>query len=516
MRRAGWVRQYAIAILLLALLQPSFHAHAATVGTGNCVQTVGSATGITVTTYSDRCVVKFTSTTATTWTVPRGVTKIWVLVVAGGGGGGSDEGGGGGGGGYIENENFAVTSQSVISLDIGAGGAAGTVASDLAADDGEDSTFSSLTAIGGGGGGSAINMNSTQKNGRTGGSGGGGAGESAYTLGTAGARTSGQGFAGGAGYSTRGGGGGGAAEAGNTDGTGLGGDGNGTTILNGASTSYFAGGGGGGGGNSATGSVSGGIGGGGVGGGGASYAPGAGSANTGGGGGGAGASPYADGAAGGSGIIVVNYQFDITAATITSSTTVTIVENTSTATTILTIKASESATMAIALGSDSADFVLTYSDSITSLLKFALIPDYENPQDGGGNNIYDFTLNLVDYSGNISTQAFSITVTDANESSSISPPTISGTAYKGVTLSVSVTLNAPGRVLFTVNGKRIPNCHIVPTTGSYPSFTATCQWKPAVTGGNYLRARLTPTSNTYEIKSSESTHVLVVRRATTR
>ena len=152
-------------------------ASALTVGSGNCIQNVGSTAGITVSTYSDRCVVKFTSTTPTTWTVPRGVSKIWLLVVGGGGGGGSDEGGGGGGGGYIETQTFLVAPTSTISLAVGTGGTGASDTSQLAGGDGGDSTFATLTAVGGGGAGSAINASSTLKDGRIGGSGGGGAGE---------------------------------------------------------------------------------------------------------------------------------------------------------------------------------------------------------------------------------------------------------------------------------------------------------------------------------------------------
>lgn len=492
-------------------------ATAATVGSGNCVQTVGSATGVTVTTYSNRCVVKFTSTVATTWTVPRGVTKVWVLIVGGGGGGGSDEGGGGGGGGYIENQNFSVTSQSSIPLAVGAGGAGATDTNQQTGGDGDDSVFSSLTAIGGGGGGSAINSSSVTKDGRLGGSGGGGAGEGGtYRLGVAGSGTSPQGFAGGAGYTGRGGGGGGANEAGNTNGASRGGDGKATTILDGSTSSYFAGGGGGGGGNYGTNTtVAGGLGGGGTGGAGTACRT-NGETNTGGGGGGAGTCLDFSGGDGGTGIIIVNYQFDNSAPTVTSSTSQSVAENTATSATILTVKTNESSTVTIASGTDGGNFVIVYNDSITSLLRFAIVPDFENPADTGANNVYNLTLNLEDYSGNTSSQAITITVTDAIESSAISSPSTVGTSYKGVNVAINVIVNAPGKVLFMVNGKRIPNCLAVATTGNYPSFVATCQWKPSVSGANVLKARLTPTSNTYDTKTSENTTIWVIKRTTTR
>ena len=628
MKKAAWSRLLTTLLFAFSSLVPVSPAKAASVGSGNCVQTVGSATGITVTTYSNRCVVKFTSTTATTWTVPRGVTKVWVLVVAGGGGGGSDEGGGGGGGGYIENQNFSVTSQSSISLSVGAGGSGAisqtVVANDYAGSDGDNSVFGSLTAIGGGGGGSAVNSStSVHKDGRAGGSGGGGSGKESYVLGGVGSGVAGQGFDGGIGTTTRGGGGGGASQVGNTNGTSIGGDGKGTKIFNGSTNTYYGGGGGGGGGNSTSGAVAGGAGGGGAGGGNATCQV-AGSANTGGGGGGGGGTggactDYA-GADGGSGIIVVNYQFDITAPTITSATTQSMAENTSTSSSILTITANESTTMAIAAGIDSADFTLTNSDSVTVRLKFAAVPNFEAPADVGADNIYNFTLNLEDYYGNTSTQAFvitvtdvneapvigsfsgaasasysvaentptlfnlsasdedagttlaysltgtdandfsisstgeltfnsgpdyedardsnsdnvylviawvsdgsltdsqtvTITVTDLNESGSVSIPTLSSEPKKGVSVTISVSLNAHGKVLFTANGKRMASCLAVRTTGTYPIVAASCTWKPSVTGRVYIQAKLTPTLNTFSIANSERLSLWVVKRTTTR
>lgn len=512
----------AIKVLLAAVL--TFHniaaissASAETVGTGNCAQTVGSRTGITVTTYSNRCVVKFTSTTATTWTVPRGVTKLWVLVVGGGGGGGSDEGGGGGAGGFVENQNFVVSSQSTITLDVGLGGVGATDTSGTAGNDGGSSVFGSITASGGGGGGSALNVNSVLKDGRTGGSGGGGAGEDAtYRLGVGGSATAGQGFAGGGGYSARGGGGGGAGEVGNTNAASRGGDGKSTTILNGSTSTFFAGGGGGGGGNSgSTTAVAGGNGGGGAGGAGTTC-PVDGTANTGGGGGGAGSCNDYQGGDGGTGIIIVNYQFDITDPTVTSATTQSVAENTPTSINVLTITASESTTMTFSAGADSAQFTLIYGDSTTSYLRFLSSPNFEAPTDIGANNIYEFTLALEDYSGNTSSQGFTITVTDVNEFGTISTPTLSATAYKGISVTISVSLNAAGKVLFTANGKRIAGCVSVRSTGSSPTITASCNWKPTVSGRVLLLAKFTPSVAGYAEATSEQLSVWVTNRSTRR
>jgi len=91
-------------------------------------------------------------TSSGTFTVPTGVTKVWVTAVGGGGGGVNREGStslafGGFSGAYI-TEQVTVTPAATVSVTIGAGGAgqANTAAS------GGSSSFGSLTASGGSGG----------------------------------------------------------------------------------------------------------------------------------------------------------------------------------------------------------------------------------------------------------------------------------------------------------------------------------------------------------------------------
>jgi hypothetical protein len=153
--------------------------------------------------------------------VPTGLSAR-VLVVAGGGGGGGGSsyavyGGGGGAGGVVYEEAFPI-SQKNTPVSVGDGGNNGVQAND--GKDGENSTFSSITAYGGGGGGAGPGWGLPEPNdGRPGGSGGGGGGD--WTTGTivlssGGACTApGQGTAGAApensGTSTEGGRGGGLA-----------------------------------------------------------------------------------------------------------------------------------------------------------------------------------------------------------------------------------------------------------------------------------------------------------------
>jgi hypothetical protein len=246
--------------------------------------------------------------------------EVEVLVVAGGGAGGgqggNDGSGGGGAGGLLYASSYGVSSGTGITVTIGAGGAG--VSAATTGNNGSNSVFGGLTAIGGGGGGSEASE--AARFGRPGGSGGGAGGYGSSYLGGAG--ITGQGNKGGDNKQTGGGGinygggGGGGAGAPGQDGNntvvgqlGLGGDGLPYSI-SGFST-YYAGGGGCGGGYSAPGSA-GGLGGGGKGGDSAtSRAAGTSGVNyTGGGGGGAGGSVVGgsgNSGNGGAGVVIVRY-----------------------------------------------------------------------------------------------------------------------------------------------------------------------------------------------------------------
>jgi hypothetical protein len=268
------------------------------------------ATGGTITTSGGKRIHTFTADG--TLTVAHG-GAVEILVVGGGGGGGfaamSDAGGGGGAGGLVYNSSFAIV-PGAIAVTVGTGGAAATSIAEKGTN-GEDSVFSTLTAIGGGGGGSDGNDPTGLNKGANGGSGGGAAAASGNVLASSG--TSGQGYGGGAFTSTtdRGGtGGGGASETGfanNVDTGGAGGDGTAYSI-SGGSVTYAGGGGGGGYSQSPEVGGAGGSGGGGNGGGG-SVAAVAGLENAGGGGGGGRCRPTGGdaGAAGGSGIVIISY-----------------------------------------------------------------------------------------------------------------------------------------------------------------------------------------------------------------
>lgn len=230
-----------------------------------------SATGGTITTIDvggrDYRVHTFTSsgTFEVTGVGNSGGSFEYLLVAGGGSGGGSscttNRGGGGGGAGGLLSGTATASVQSYPVV-IGSGGA--QVACEVSGNNGQDSTFNGLTAVGGGGGGSA------GAGGKSGGSGGGGGDGYPSSGQSGGAGTSGQGFAGGGStgatfsIGTYGGGGGGATGVGGTgaesvpgtSGPGL------TSEISGTSVEYAKGGGGGTGGAGVNGRGNGGRGGG--------------------------------------------------------------------------------------------------------------------------------------------------------------------------------------------------------------------------------------------------------------
>jgi len=188
-------------------------------------------------------------------------------------------------------------------------------------------------------------------------------------------------------------------------------------------------------------------------------------------------------------------------------------ENSTSITTYTASDVDAGASLAFSIsGTDAADFAINSSSGV---LTFAIAPDFEAPADSDVNNQYVVIITVSD--GALSdTQTLTVTITNANESASINAPTASGTINKGVSTTISVTLNTAGKVRFFVGGKRISNCLARSTTGSYPNFTATCAWKPPVTGRQSLTASITPTDSSFSAATSASTLVQVIGRVNQR
>jgi len=98
----------------------------------------------------------FTTVGTTTWTAPANVNSVEYLVVGGGGGGGNgydNAGGGGGGGGMVLTGTLSVVPGASYVVTVGDGGLGGANArANNAGLPGDNSVFSSITALGGGNG----------------------------------------------------------------------------------------------------------------------------------------------------------------------------------------------------------------------------------------------------------------------------------------------------------------------------------------------------------------------------
>ena len=203
-------------------------------------------------------------------------------------------------------------------------------------------------------------------------------------------------------------------------------------------------------------------------------------------------------------------KVDSTGPTVTPGAAISLAEN---IVSIAMIACNETCTLTMTGGADSASVTFT---SVTGVLVFKSAPDYEAPTDVGTDRTYAVTIQGVDLAGNTTTVNYVITITNANESAVLGLPTISGIAYKGYSTSLAVTSNVAGKVRFFMDGKRIPGCLAITTSGSYPNFTATCPWKPAVTSRHNLTASITPTDNTFSANTSAPATFIIQKRSTTR
>jgi hypothetical protein len=118
---------------------------------------------------------------------------------------------------------------------------------------------------------------------------------------------------------------------------------------------------------------------------------------------------------------------------------VSVAENATAVTTVTAtdLDAGATLTYSIAGGADAAKFTI---DASTGALSFVSAPDYENPTDAGGNNVYDVTVQVSD--GTLTdTQAIAVTVTDVNDTGSGNAPVITSNGA-GASASVNVAENA--------------------------------------------------------------------------
>lgn len=94
--------------------------------------------------------------------------------------------------------------------------------------------------------------------------------------------------------------------------------------------------------------------------------------------------------------------------------------------------------------------------------------------------------------------------------------TLSNTPAKGALTTLTVALTVAGKVNFLINGKRIAGCYKLNSSGSAPSISATCSWKPTVIGRHIITVQQTPSDNSYANGILVSQPIQVIKRTTLR
>lgn len=202
-----------------------------------------------------------------------------------------------------------------------------------------------------------------------------------------------------------------------------------------------------------------------------------------------------------------NAQTDITPPALSGSGYVNVNEN---QTAVASLTANEASTFSEYATGNYTLFSIT-SNGVVTLDSPA---NYESPT---VSNTLNYYFNVTDLNGNSQVQMIIVTILDVQEGSSLSPPTLSGTPYKGLYLTISVTPSGdgsslPGKITYLIDGKRIPSCYKKTYSGTGNS---TCNWKPAIMGNREVSVTFTPTNTSFTSSSSKRAF-WVYKRATNR
>jgi hypothetical protein len=497
-KTSRWAFTLAVAALFAALLSPISHALTVTASgdsAGLCTQNVSATSGVTVTKDGTDCVVQFTTAATVTWT-PLYAISARYLVVGGGGSGtrgycGTYWGQGGGGGEVLTGTGRNFVANTPVTVTVAAATGRAGDCTQGGGVDGGSSVLGSLTARGGKASLNSVTDNAGAKGGVSGNGNLGG-------VGTA----SGQGACANGNCQVGGGGGAGAAGSGKNGGAGINSDivTIGTNVMFGSGGAGWAGSG-----DVGTASSGGALPGS------TCDAP----ANRGGGGADCSGSDTTGGS-GGSGYVVIRYTYNnppvIGAFAGASTASYSSNENTAGLYALGATDADAGATLTYSLtGTDANDFAISGSGT----LSFSPAPDFEAPTDSDANNVYVVITWVSD--GLLSdSQTVTITVNNINENGTITLPAITGSPTKGANLTATVTVNVAGKVAFLIDGKRVVGCLSKATSGTYPTLTATCTWKPARVGRQFLTAIFTPTNNSFASATSQPQMIWVVKRSTLR
>ena len=201
---------------------------------------------------------------------------------------------------------------------------------------------------------------------------------------------------------------------------------------------------------------------------------------------------------------------DTTGATISGTSSVSVSENSVSS---QTLRTNETATVNFTGTYDRAHFTL---DTVTGLLTFSS-HDFENPTDYDLNNQYYVSINATDLAGNPSNNYnFFYTVTNVAEYATLGTLSLAAIPSKGISVTISFTSDVSGKVTFYANGKRIAGCISKSTTGTSPTFTGDCTWKPATTAPIRLHASISSPTSAFVTTNTSVLSVQPIKRTSTR
>ena len=127
-----------------------------------------------------------------------------------------------------------------------------------------------------------------------------------------------------------------------------------------------------------------------------------------------------------------------------------VAENQSAATVVYTAVATDTDGDALSYSLSGTDAALFTIDPTTGVVSFITAPDFENPGDAGGDNVYDITVTASDNTAGTSDtdQAVAITVTNINDNAPVfSPPATAGVAENQTAAYTSQATDADGDTL---------------------------------------------------------------------
>lgn len=169
------------------------------------------------------------------------------------------------------------------------------------------------------------------------------------------------------------------------------------------------------------------------------------------------------------------------------------------------------------IGGNDSDKVSISSSGYVYFIPNPNYPNYESPTDYGSDRRYDFVVRVIDPSGNYTDYTTYVTISNVNENSALTVPTLSGNPTKGISVTITVTpsgdgTSLPGIITYLMAGKRIPGCYKKTYSGA---GNATCSWKPTTMGYREITVTFTPTNTSFTASSTKKTF-WVYKRATTR